>query len=37
MAQIEAFVDNQGQSLVGELVNGETAAAKHVGQLFEVS
>ena len=36
LGDIEAFGDCWGQSIFGDLENGEQAAAEHVGRLFEV-
>ena len=37
LAEIEAFVDFRGWSVVGDLENGGQAATEHVGRLFEAS
>ena len=33
---IEAFIDNWGLLIAGDLESGGQAASKHVGRLFEV-
>ena len=37
LVDIEAFVNRQGQSIVGDLENVGQAIAEHVGRLFKVS